>query len=62
MFAQVLKEEKISIVGKFVIPIVLFVIGLFVILDKKIPKKEKAIGISVLIALAIFGVMLMERI
>lgn len=54
--------EKISIVGKFAIPIVLFVIGLFVILNKKITKKVKAIVISVLVALTILGVILMNYI
>lgn len=52
--------EKISGIGKFAIPIVLFVIGLFVILNKKITKKVKAIVISVLVALTIFGVILMN--
>lgn len=52
--------EKISGIGKFAIPIVLFVIGLFVILNKKITKKVKAIVISVLVALTIFGVILIN--
>ena len=52
--------EKISGIGKFAILIVLFVIGLFVILNKKITKKVKAIVISVLVALTIFGVILMN--
>ena len=52
--------EKISGIGKFAIPIVLFVIGLFVILNKKITKKVKAIVISVLVALTILGVILMN--
>ena len=54
--------EKISSVGKFAIPIVLFVIGLFVILNKKITKKVKGIVMSVLVALAILGVILMNYI
>ena len=52
--------EKISGIGKFAIPIVLFGIGLFVILNKKITKKVKAIVISVLVALTILGVILMN--
>ena len=55
-------EEKISRIGKFAIPIILFVIGLFVILNKKITKKVKVIVISVLAFLAILGVMLMNYI
>ena len=54
--------EKMSTIGKFAIPIILFVIGLFVILNKKITKKVKAIVISVLVALAILGVILMNYI
>ena len=52
--------EKISSVGKFAIPIILFVIGLFVILSKKITNKVKKIVISALVLLAILGVMLMN--
>lgn len=54
--------EKISNIGKFAIPIVLFIIGLFVILSKKITNKVKAIVISVLVILAILGVILMNYI
>ncbi len=54
--------EKISNIGKFAIPIVLFIIGLFVILGKKITNKVKAIVISILAILAILGVMLMNYI
>ena len=54
--------EKISNIGKFAIPIVLFIIGLFVILSKKITNKVKAIVISILVILAILGVMLMNYI
>lgn len=49
-------------VMKFAIPIILFIIGVFVILSKKITKKTKAIVISTLVVLAIFGVILMEYI
>ena len=52
--------EKISRIGKLAIPVVLFVIGLFVILSKKITKKVKAIVISVLVILAILGYVLMN--
>ena len=54
--------EKISGIGKFAIPIILFLIGLFVILSKKITNKVKAIVVSVLVILAILGVMLMNYI
>lgn len=52
--------EKISSVGKSVIPIILFVIGLFVVLSKKITKKVKTIIISGLVILAILGYVLMN--
>lgn len=52
--------EKISSVGKFAIPIILFVIGLFVILSKKITKKVKAIVILILVIFAVLGVVLMN--
>ena len=45
--------EKISGVGKVAIPIILFIIGLFVIVSKKITKKIKIIVISGLIALGV---------
>ena len=54
--------EKISNIGKFAIPIALFIIGLFVIISKKITNKVKAIVISVLVILAILGIMLMNYI
>ena len=54
-------EEKIASIGKYVIPIILFIIGLFVILSKKITKKVKAIVISCLIILAILGIFLMNH-
>lgn len=54
--------EKISGIGKFAIPIILFVIGLFVVLSKKITKKVKIIIISVLIILVILGYTLMDYI
>lgn len=52
--------ENISNIVKFSIPIVLFVIGLFVVLSKKITKKIKAIVVSILIILAILGYVLMN--
>lgn len=54
--------EIILKIGKITVPVILFVIGLFVILNKKITKKVKAIVISVLVALAILGVILMNYI
>ena len=54
--------ERILSIGKFALPIVLFFIGLFVVLSKKLTKKVKAIVVSVLIALAILGYILMNYI
>ena len=54
--------EKISNIGKIALPIILFVIGLFVVLNKKITKKVKAIVVSILIILAILGYVLMNYI
>ena len=47
--------EKISGIGKIALPLVLFVIGLFVILSKKISKKVKIITISTLLTIGILG-------
>lgn len=52
--------EKISSVGKFAISIILFIIGLFVILSKKINKKVKTIVISFLVIFVILGIILMN--
>ena len=49
-------------VGKVILPVILFIIGLFVILSKKITKKVKAIVISVLFFLVIFGYAFMNYI
>ena len=54
--------DTISKIGKIAIPIVLFIIGLFVLLSKKITKKIKVIVISVLVILAILGYVLMNYI
>ncbi len=54
--------EKFSKIGKITIPILLFVIGLFVILNKKMTKKVKAILISIFIILAVLGYVLMNYI
>lgn len=54
--------DSISKIGKIAIPVVLFVIGLFVVLSKKITKKVKAIVVAVLIVLAILGYILMNYI
>ena len=54
--------EKGLRLGKLILPVILFVIGLFVILSKKITKKVKAIVISVLIIIAILGYILMNYI
>lgn len=52
--------STIADIGKITIPIILFVIGFFVVLNKKITKKIKVIVVSVLAILAIIGVVLMN--
>lgn len=52
--------EKISGIGKIALPLVLFIIGLFVVLSKKITKKVKLIVVSILIGLAIIGTIFMN--
>lgn len=54
--------ERILSVGKLALPIILFFIGLFVVLSKKITKKSKAIVISFLVILAILGYIFMNYI
>ena len=54
--------DTISKIGKIAIPVILFVIGLFVVLSKKITKKVKVIVISVLTILAILGYVFMNYI
>lgn len=53
-------RQTILKIGKITVPVILFVIGLFVILSKKITKKVKAIVISSLIALGILGTLLIN--
>ena len=47
--------DRISGLGKTALPLVLFIIGLFVILSKKITKKIKVITISILLAIGALG-------
>ena len=54
--------EIISRGGKMAIPILLFIMGLGVIIGKKITKKVKVIAISILVVLAILGFSLMNYI
>ena len=54
--------EKFSRIGKIALPLVLFIIGLYVIISKKITKKVKKIVVSILIILAILGYILMNYI
>ncbi len=54
--------DSISRIGKIAIPVVLFVIGLLVVLSKKLTKKVKAIVVSILVILAILGYVLMNYI
>ena len=54
-------EEGLRL-GKIILPVLLFIIGLFVIFSKKLTKKVKAIIISALILLVILGYLLMNYI
>ena len=54
--------DSILSIGKIAILVVLFVIGLFVVLSKKLTKKVKAIVVSILVILAILGYVLMNYI
>ncbi len=54
--------ESISKIAKPIILVVAFVIGLFVILSKKITKKVKVIVVFVLIILIVLGYVLMNYI
>ena len=47
--------EKILGIGKIALPLVLFIIGLFVVLSKKITKKVKVITISILLTIRILS-------
>lgn len=47
--------EKFSGIGKIALPLILFIIGLFVILSKKISKKVKTITLSVLLIIGIIS-------
>ena len=47
--------EKTSRIGKIALPLVLFIIGLFLVLSKKITKKVKIITISTLLIIGILG-------
>lgn len=47
-------------IGKIAVPIILFAIGLFVVLSKKITKRVKVIVVSTLAIVAILSVILMN--
>jgi hypothetical protein len=47
--------EKFSGIGKIVLPLVLFIIGLFVVLNKRITQKVKIITISTLLTIGVLG-------
>lgn len=49
-----LYEENLSM-GKIILPIFLFIIGLFVFFNKKLSKKAKAILLSILLLISIIG-------
>ena len=51
-------RRTIQTIGKITNPFVLFIIGLIVILNKRITKKVKAIVVSILAILAILGIVL----
>lgn len=54
--------DSISKIGKIAIPVILFIIGVFVVLSKKLTKKVKAIVVSILVILAILGYVFMNYI
>lgn len=54
--------SRIFSIGKFVVPAILFVIGIFVILNKKLTNKVKAIIVSILVVAAIAGYAIMNYI
>ena len=58
--SQPITREMITNIAKPPILVVAFIIGLFVILSKKITKKVKAIVVSVLVIAAILGYILMN--
>ena len=60
--SQLTMGEIISKIAKPIILIVFFIIGLFIVLSKKITKKTKAIVVFALIILAILGYLLMNYI
>lgn len=53
--------EKILGVGKIVVPVILFIIGIFIMLSKKITKKAKKIIIFVIAILVIIGIILVNN-
>lgn len=53
-------ENSILKIGKITVLVILFVIGLFVVLSKKLTKKVKIIVVSTLAILAILSVFLMN--
>lgn len=52
--------EKIARVFNIISPILLFIIGLFVVINKRTSKKAKVIIIIILIVLGIFGIPLID--
>ena len=52
--------ERILSIGKFALPVILFIIGLCVILSKKTSQKVKIIVVSILVILAILGYVIMN--
>lgn len=54
--------EKISRIGKISLPLVLFIIGVFVVLSKKLTKKVKIIIVSTLLTIGILGLLVFNYI
>ena len=52
--------ERTFSIEKFILLVILFIIGVFVIISRKITKKVKMIVISILISLGITGTLLMS--
>ena len=55
-------EEKITKIGNIIAPILLFIIGILVILNKKLSKRAKVQIISSLVVLVIVGLFLLNNI
>ena len=56
----VMEPQVEPIIGKILLSILLFIIGLIIVFNKKITKKVKAIGITILVILGVLGFVLIN--